>query len=172
MEQLGVGPEDRKVVMPARNAAKEAKEQEKGNVGIYCGAAIELKDGMIVMGKNSPMMHAASSLTLNSIKVLAKIPDQIHLLAPNVIDSIGNFKSEILKEKAVSLDLNETLIALSISAATNPTAIFAMKKLEELRNCEVHMTHIPSPGDEVGLRKLGVNLTTDPKFASKSLFIC
>jgi uncharacterized protein (UPF0371 family) len=172
LEQLGVVSENRKVVLPARKAAKEAQEEGKGNMGIYCGAAVELMDGRIVTGKNSLLMHAASSLTLNSIKVLAEIPDRIHLLSPNVIESIGNLKKQILEEKAVSLNLNETLIALSISAASNPTTQYAMEMLEKLKNCEVHMTHIPSPGDEIGLRRLGVNLTTDPHFASKSLFVC
>jgi uncharacterized protein (UPF0371 family) len=71
----------------------------------------------------------------------------------------------------VSLDLEETMIALSISAPANPAAQTAMEKLRELAGCEVHMTHIPTPGDEAGLRRLGVNLTTDPNFATKSLFV-
>jgi len=70
----------------------------------------------------------------------------------------------------VSLDLEETLIALSISAAVNPTAEAAVEQLKRLRGCEAHLTHIPTPGDEAGLRKLGVNLTSDPQFASKYLF--
>jgi uncharacterized protein (UPF0371 family) len=69
------------------------------------------------------------------------------------------------------LDLEETLIALSMSAATNPTAEIAMEKLEELAGCEVHLTHIPIPGDEVGLRRLKVNLTTDGNFSSQNLFM-
>ena len=76
-----------------------------------------------------------------------------------------------MNEKSISLDLEEALIALSISAITNPAAQLAMDKLKDLRNCEMHMTHIPSPGDEAGLRRLGVNLTTDPNFATKDLFI-
>ena len=64
-----------------------------------------------------------------------------------------------------------TLIALSISATVNPAAQLAMEKLEELHGCEVHMTHIPTPGDEAGLRRLGVNITSDPNFSTKDLFI-
>jgi uncharacterized protein (UPF0371 family) len=30
---------------------------------------------------------------------------------------------------------------------------------------------MPTPGDETGLRRLGINLTSDPVFASKNLFI-
>lgn len=170
MEDLELKPEDRKVVEPARKAALEAQQSGKGNKGIFCGAAIELKDGSIVTGKNSPLMHAASSLVLNAIKKLAGIPDKIHLLSPSVIESIGHLKKDVLSAKSVSLDLEEILIALSISAATNPTAQEAMARLKELKNCEAHITHIPASGDEKGMRKLGVNLTSDTDFSTMSLF--
>ncbi|MDO9537580.1 MAG: DUF1846 domain-containing protein [Thermoplasmata archaeon] len=169
MEQLGVSYEDRKVVLPARQAAEQARLDNKGDEGYFCGAAIQLKDGRIITGKNSPLMHSASSLILNTIKILAEIPDRIHLLSPNILASISVLERDILKEKAMSLDLDETLVALSISAANNPGAHFAMEKLSQLRGCEVHLTHMPSGGDETGLRRLGVNLTTDPKFPSKNL---
>ncbi len=170
MEELDVKPEDRRVVEPARQAAHEALQRNKGNEGIYCGAAIELEDDSIVTGKNSPLMHAASSLILNAIKTLSGIPDNIHLLSPNVIESIGNLKKNVLSARNVSLDLEEMLIMLGISAATNPGAQLAMEKLKGLQGCEVHMTHIPTPGDEAGLRKLRVNLTCEPNFSTKSLF--
>ncbi len=170
MEGLNVKPEERRVVEPAREAARKAQARGKGNEGIFCGAAIELRDGAIVTGKNSPLMHSASSLILNAIKELAEIPDKIHLLSPQIIESIGGLKKGILNAKTVSLDLEETLIALTIGAATNPTAQLAMDKLKELQRCEVHMTHIPTPGDEAGLRKLGVNLTSEPNFSTKNLF--
>ncbi|MDD4940027.1 MAG: DUF1846 domain-containing protein [Candidatus Omnitrophica bacterium] len=171
MEELGVKVSDRKVVDVARAAAEEAEGRSKGSAGIYCGAAIELKSGRILTGKNSPLMHAASSLVLNAIKVLANIPDEIHLLSPHVINQISKLKEGVLEAESESLDLEETLIALSISATTNHTAELAMKKLVELKGCEMHMTHIPSPGDEIGLKRLGVNLTTDGKFSSRNLFV-
>jgi uncharacterized protein (UPF0371 family) len=171
MEELSVKPEDRKVVKFARQSAQEAEKKKKGNEGIFCGAAIELKDGTIITGKNSALMHATSSLVLNAIKHLAEIPDKIHLLSPNIIDSIRNLKENISNKKIVSLNLEEALIALSISAATNPTAQLAMEKLKEIQGCEVHMTHIPTPGDEAGLRKLGVNITIEPNFSSQWLFV-
>jgi len=169
MEELKVTPEYRCVVGPARDAAKEAEKKGEGDEGIFCGAAIELKNGTIITGKNSPLMHAASSLILNAIKNLSDIPDKIHLLSPNVIESIANFKENILGAKTVSLNSEETLITLSMSATTNHTAGLAMEKLKLLRGCEVHMTHIPTPGDEAGLRKLKVNLTSDTNFPTKSL---
>ena len=170
MKELNIKPEDRKVVEPARQSAVEAKQKKKGNEGIYCGAAIELKDGTIVPGTNSPLMHASSSLIINVIKKLAGIPDNMHLLSPNIIESIRQLKEKILTSKTVNLDLEEALIALSINSSTNPAAQMAIEKLKDLRGCEVHMTHIPTPGDEAGLRKLGVNLTSEPNFSTKSLF--
>lgn len=161
----------RNVVEPARKAAEEAERMDKGNEGIYCGAAIALRDGTIVTGDNSPRMHAASSLVIHAIKHLAEIPDKIKLLPAHVTDAVRNLKTEVLNEKTLSLDLVEALIALSISATTNSAAQLAMEKLGELKGCEVHMTHIPTPGDEAGLRRLGVNLTTDPNFSTNNLFI-
>ncbi|MFA5757464.1 MAG: hypothetical protein WC883_10110, partial [Smithellaceae bacterium] len=149
----------------------EAMELGKGNEGIFCGAAIELKDGSIITGSNSPLMHAASSMVIHAIKHLADIPGKIKLLPASITDSIGKLKTEILNEKNVSLDLEEALIALSISATTNPAAELALERLKELQNCEVHMTYIPTPGDEAGLRRIGVNLTSDPNFSTNDLFI-
>ncbi|MBP7836461.1 MAG: DUF1846 domain-containing protein [Candidatus Omnitrophica bacterium] len=171
MEELGVKLVDRTVVGVARQAAEEAEAKGKGNAGIFCGAAIQLNDGRIITGKNSKLMHAASSLILNAVKVLANIPDEILLLSPHVISQISKLKEAILDAESESLDLEEALIGLSISATTNHAVELAMKKLVELRGCEVHMTHIPTPGDEVGLKRLGVNLTTDGKFSSHNLFV-
>ncbi len=171
LNDFNLKPEDRRVVLPARQAAEEAVERNRGNEGIFCGAAIELADGSIITGSNSPLMHAASSVVIHAIKHLADIPDKIKLLPPNITDSIRKLKTEILDEKNVSLDLEEALIALAISATTNPAAELALEKLKELQNCEVHMTHIPTPGDEAGLRRMGVNLTTDPNFSTNDLFI-
>ncbi len=171
MHQMQVKEEDRKVVSFARAAANESKDAGKGHKGFFCGAAIELADGRIVKGKNSPLMHAASSLVLNAIKALTGIPDEIHLLSPNIIESIKIFKRDIMNVKSANLNLEETLIALGISAATNPSAQLATEKLKELRNCEVHITHIPTAGDESGLRMLSVNLTCDPNFSPHSLYL-
>jgi uncharacterized protein (UPF0371 family) len=171
MENFNISPEYRSVVRPAHEAAVKAAEKNKGNEGIYCGAAIELKDGTIVTGSNSTYLHAASGLILNAIKHLAEIPDKIKILSPNITESVRNLKTKVLNEKNLNLDLLETLIALSISATNNPAAQLAMEKLNELRDCEVHMTHMPTPGDEAGLRRLGVNLTSDPHFSTKDLFL-
>ena len=171
MKKIGASEEDRRVVKPAREAAKEAEKKGKGNEGIFCGAAIELHDGSIVTGKNSPLMHASSSLILNAAKKLARLPDNLHLLPKNIIDSVSYLKKDILDGKMVSLDVDETLILLGVSAHSNPAAQMVLENLKCLRDCEVHLTHIPTPGDEAGLRTLKVNVTCDPEYSSKSFFI-
>ncbi len=171
IEECNLEPENRKVVGSARQAALAGQNEQKGNEGIYCGAAIELKDSTIITGHNSTLMHAATSLIIHAIKHLAGIPEKMQLLPDYITESVRKLKTEILNERTVSLDLEEALIALSISAMINPAAQLAIEALKELRDCEVHMTHIPTPGDEAGLRRLGVNLTSDPNFSTKNLFI-
>lgn len=171
MKKVGAKESDRKVVAAARQAAEDAEKSGKGYGGIYSGAAIELHDGTIVTGKSSPLFHSASSMILNATKHLAGLPDSMLLLPESVIDSVTHLKKDILNGKQVSLDVEETLIALAISATSNPAAQMALEKLTELYWCEMHSTHIPTPGDEAGCRKLKVNLTCDPVFSSKRLFI-
>jgi len=171
LSDLAIKIEDRPVVVPARTAASIARQTGKGNQGIFCGAAMQLPDGTVINGKNSPLMHAASSLILNAAKHLAGIPDGMHLLPNAIVESLSHFKKNVLEVKMLSLDLEETLIALSISTSVNPAAQLAIEKLKLLRGCEAHMTHIPTPGDEAGLRKLGINLTSDPDFSTKCLFV-
>jgi uncharacterized protein (UPF0371 family) len=171
MDELGLAPERREVVTPAREAAVRAEQKGKGNDGIFCGAAIELPDGSVVTGSNSPLLHASAALVLNAAKHLAGLPREMDLLPPSVIQALGHLKTEVLGGRRVSLDADEALIALAVSATSNPAADAAVSRLKELRGCEVHLTHMPTPGDEAGMRKLGVNLTSEPDFATKHLFV-
>jgi len=163
MKKIGLKVENRRIVLPARNAALEAERVGKGHKGVFCGAAIELPDGSIVTGKNSPLLHAESAAILNAIKTLANISDEIHLLSLNVLEKITNLKKGVLGAKSESLNVGETIISLAISAATNPTAAVGIKMLGKLKGCEMHVTHVLGNGDESGLRKLGLNVTTDGK---------
>ncbi len=171
MEDLGLSDADRRVVAPARKAAAEAETSGKGHNGVYCGAAMELPEGTIVSGKNSPLFHASSALVLNAIKHLAGLPDSIHLLPESIVESVGRLKKDVLTGAEVSLDLEETLVALSISATTNPAAQAALDTLKVLSQCDAHLSHIPAQGDEAGFRKLNVHLTADPQIAGNALFI-
>ncbi len=170
MDNLNLKEEDRAVVGPARKTAEAAVESEShGNDGFFCGAAIELPDGRMITGKNSPVLHAAASCVLKALKALANLPAELDLISPEVIDSVAGLKGR-LNSNRVSLDLEETLIALAVSTTANPAAKLALNHLSDFSGCEMHLSHIPSQGDAAGLRKLGVNLTSDPKFATRDLF--
>jgi len=172
MDSLGLKTEDRVVVEAARRAAEEAQIAGKGKAGgtIVSGAAIQLKDGRIVTGKNSDEMHAAAAAVINAVKTLSGIPSKIPLIGPYIIQAVSHMKQDILKVGYTSLNLDEALIGLAISSATNPAAQIAMEKLNELRGCEVHMTHMVTPGDQAGLRRLGCRYTSDPYYATNALF--
>ncbi len=173
MDEQGISEMDRLVVAPARAAAAAAMKRPSkyGHDNIFCGAAIELHDGTIITGKNSPLLHAASSCIINAIKHLAGLPNDLHLLSPQIIESVGRLKHEIFAEKQISLALSETLTALSVITPSNPVAALALSQLEKLRGCEMHISHIPPAGDESSLRKLGINLTSEPVFTSRNLFM-
>ncbi len=155
MKKVGVCAEDRKVVAPALKKAAET--------GLPA-AAIELPDGQIITGKTSDLLGASSALLLNALKALAEQPDELHLIAPEVIDPIQHVKVDHLGHRNPRLHTNEVLIALSISAATDPTAEKAMEQLGKLRGCQVHSSVILSAADEQTFKRLGVNLTCQPQF--------
>ncbi len=184
MKELSLTVEYRPVLVAARKTAEEAlatagaEDGEESGAGatrgeptVRCGAALELPSGEIVTGKNSRLLHAATAAVLNAIKRLAGVPDSIQLLSPLVIESIADFKKKTMKGKTASLDVDEALIALAISAALTPVVQSCLDRLTDLHGCQMHLTHFPTPGDEAGLRRLGVNLTSDPVFASHRLFV-
>ena len=167
MEQVNLKPEDRKVVIPARERAAKLKDE---NNNICTAVAIELNDGSILTGKGSELLDASAAALLNSVKHLANIADDIHLISPVILEPILDLKFKTLSNQKVSLNCEEVLIALSISAATNPIAQVAMEKLAMLKNCQAHSTTILPTSDEQTLRKLGIDVTCDAEYASESLF--
>jgi uncharacterized protein (UPF0371 family) len=171
MRQVGVKDTDRKTVLPARKAAEEAESRSKGHKKVFAGAAIELDTGEVVTGKNSPLMHSGAAALLNAVKKIAEIPDNIDLLPEAVIHNLAKLKRDVMDMQAESLNVRETLMALSIGAAGNPSAQAGMEALKKLRGCDMHMTHIPSRGDEAGIRRLGINLTTDAVLTPGGYFL-
>ena len=155
MKKAGVSPDERKVIAPALHRAQETGD---------AAAAMELPDGTIVTGKTSELLGASSALLLNALKKLGHMPDDLHLISPVALDPIQHLKVDYLGNRNPRLHTDETLIALSISAATNPMAEFAMQQLSKLRGCDVHSTVMLSPVDERTFKRLGVNLTCEPQF--------
>ncbi|MFO8015689.1 MAG: DUF1846 family protein [Candidatus Woesearchaeota archaeon] len=167
MKRLNLEPQERRTVEPARKAAEDAKRNGKGNKGIYCGSAVQLPDGSIVTGKNSPLLHAESAVIINAIKALAGVEDSTDLIPPEVIKRVNMLKRDVLKGASESLNLNEALVALAISAKYNPDTEKCVRTLGMLNNCDMHLTHLPSEGDEAGLIKLRMNVTTDANIPLK-----
>ena len=161
MNKAGITPQDRPVIAPALKRAEET--------GLPA-AAIQLPDGRIVTGKTSSLLGASSACLLNALKALGGISKDIHLISPIVIEPIQKLKTTHLGSVNPRLHTDEILIALSICAATNPTAELALRQLPKLRGCEAHSSVILSHVDEGTFRKLGVNLTCEPQYQSKKLY--
>jgi uncharacterized protein (UPF0371 family) len=170
LEKMNLELTDRPVVSAARQAMETAKTQEKGNRGVYCGAAIQLSDGTIVTGTNTPLLHAESAALLNALKALAGIPHELDLLSENIIESITHLKEDSLGRRSPNLNVQEVLTALAISTSANPTCTLCLSKLKNLRGCEMHTTHVVGKGDENGLRKLRFNVTTDALPTSRGFY--
>ncbi|WP_455539870.1 DUF1846 domain-containing protein [Terrisporobacter sp.] len=169
LEKVNVKPEDRTVVIPAREYAEKLKSQ--GNTQDICPVvAMQVEDGTIITGKGSDLMCASAAAVLNAIKYMANIPDDMFLISPVILNPIIKLKTETLGGKNVSLSLEEVLSALAICAVTNPTAEHAMDKLDALTNVEAHSTTIISKDDEQTFRKLGMHVTCDPEYPSENLY--
>ena len=168
MENMGLKPEERSVVMPARELA----EKYKGiliNNDICSVTAIQMEDCQIITGKKSELMSACGAMILNAIKYLAGIADEIPLISHNILEPMIHLKKNHLHNKYTALNSEEILIALSISAVTNPVAQVAMDNLSKLRGLQAHSTIMLTRNDEQTLRKLGIDVTSDPFYPSDSL---
>ena len=115
-------------------------------------------------------MVAAAAAVLNAVKSLSGISDEIHLISPNILSSIQDMKTAVLKSEKTSLNCEEVLNALAISATTNPTAELAASKLVDLRGCRAHCTAILSDKDEATLKALGIDVTCDPDYITNNLY--
>lgn len=161
MKKLNLSSDERRVIKAAND------KRDSSNV---TSVAIELHDGRIITGRESALMHAGASAILNAIKQLADLPDELHMISPAVLAPITKLKGNCLKNKNTVLDIEEVLIALAISAATNVTVELAMSKLPLLAGCEAHSTNMVTQTDDDIFRRLGINLTCDSRFPTKDLF--
>ncbi|MBR2294776.1 MAG: DUF1846 domain-containing protein [Clostridiales bacterium] len=132
--------------------------------------ALELPDGRMVTGKTTDLLGPASAALLNALKVLAGIDHEIPLISPNVIEPIQDLKVNHMGNHNPRLHTDETLIALTISAQTNPVAELAMQQIGKLANSDAHSTVILSNVDENMMHKLGINITCEPNYETKKLY--
>ena len=161
MNQAGVSVENRKTVAAALKKAEETSAP---------ATAIELEDGTVVVGKTTNLLGASAAAILNALKVLGGVHDSIDLISRIIIEPIQKLKTGHLGNHNPRLHVDEVLIALAISAATNPTAELALKQIPKLIGCEVHSSVILSEVDRNVFRKLKMNLTCEPQYQTKKLF--
>ena len=161
MEQAGVSPENRRSARAA-NALEAATGKP--------AAAMELADGSVVTGKTKDLLGCASAMLLNALKTLAGIPDEVKLIAERVIEPIQQLKVTSLHNRNPRLHTDEVLIALSICAVDDPFAARAIAQLPRLKGLEAHASVLLSPVDEDTFRRLGVNLTCQPKHETQRLY--
>ena len=161
MKKAGISIADRPVV-----AAANIRAEETG----HPAAAMEMPDGSIITGKTSTLLGASSALILNALKVLAGIDDSAKLISPQIIEPIMELKVKFLGNHNPLLHIDEILIALSIEAINNPEAKAAYDQLPNLAGLEVHSSVILSQVDVGVFKKLGINLTCEPRYQSKKLF--
>ena len=161
MQRLKLSDADRPVIAAARKRAEETDAP---------AAAIQLDDGRIVTGKTSSLLGPSAAMLLNAVKALGGIDDEELLLPPSVIEPVQELKCKYLGNHNPRLHTDEVLVALSVSAATNPHAALAIEQLNKLKGLEAHTTVILSPVDVNIFRRLGINVTHDPKYQTYKLF--
>ncbi|MER2079893.1 MAG: DUF1846 domain-containing protein [Ruminococcus sp.] len=161
MKQNKLTTSDRAVIAPAL-----AKAEETGAPA----AALQLADGTIITGKTSNLLGACSAMLVNALKSLANIPKEVDILDAAVIEPIQKLKVDTFGSANPRLHTDEILIALAMSAVTNPTAKIAMEQLPKLRDTDAHATVILSETDTRILKKLGVRITTEPTYETERLY--
>jgi len=169
MDDVGLKVEDRLVVNPARDYAEYKRncDERFENVVVM---AIEMPDGAFVTGRSSRRMVAAAAAILNAVKMLAGISDDNHLISPPVLKTLQDLKTNVLHQDRSSLNCEEVLFALTISAATNPLAHKAIENVVNLKGCRAHCTAILSDKDENALSALGIDVTCDPEYVTTNLY--
>ncbi len=161
MNQAGVTTDDRAVVAAANKRAEETGKP---------ASALMLPDGRIVTGKTSSLLGPSAALLLNALKALSGIDKETDVISESVIKPIQELKTGVLGNHNPRLHSDEVLIALTISASFDENSAEALKHLSDLRGCEAHSTVILPQSDEDSFRKLGINITCDPKYTTKKLY--
>ncbi|MDO5734801.1 MAG: DUF1846 domain-containing protein [Eubacteriales bacterium] len=171
MEELNLRDEDRAVVTRAHEYLAEVKARtDIPPLEFQVVAAMELTNGRLVTGRASEHMTATAACLLNALKALAGLNDELHLLAPSAIDPMYRLKAGVLKQHDKALNSQEVLMALAISAATNPLADLALKQLRKLKASQGHVTAILKQAEKDTYRNLGIDVSCDPIFASENLY--
>lgn len=169
LEEMNLKKEDRKPVLIAREYAEKV-QKKLDDSNLQAVMAIELPNGEVITGRTTSLMDASAAAIVNSLKSLAYISDQIDLLAPMILETIQNLKKDELQSKVATLSANELLIALAISAVTNPTASLAYQQIGKLKDAQAHSTVILNTENEQTIKMLGIDITNDPIYPTDNLY--
>ena len=161
MKRLNLNDEIRPVIAAARDRAEKTGAP---------ALAIELPDGQIVTGKTTKLLGPSAAVILNAVKRLGGIPKNVHLISPEVIEPVQELKCKYLGNRNPRLHSDEVLVALSVSAASDPNAARALSMLPLLKNCEAHSTVILPAVDDNTFRRLGLTLSCDPAYQTQRLY--
>ena len=169
MEEVGASRYDRPVVAAAEEYADIKRAQNPQRYENVVVSAMQLPDGTIVTGRSSRRMVATAAMVLNAIKKLAGIQDDMLIISPPIFESMSSTKAGILHDKS-SLNLEEVIMALTLTKLINPFAELALKEIPNLNGCIAHCTAILSDKDEQALRALGIDITSNPEFSNNNLY--
>lgn len=107
---------------------------------------------------------------LRSIMKKAGVDLELPVIHDAAIEPICRLKTEHLNSTNRRLHSDETLIALSITSATDPVAKRVIDGLELLHGADAFFSVIISSTDEALYRKLGINVCCEPKYERVSLY--
>ena len=119
----------------------------------------------------------ALTLLLGEIRVMSTVElpqqtvdfllEQVDLTQEDLAVLTGQLEQLGIGEILLS---DEVLMALTISALTNPLAELAQQQLPKLQGSNAHFTVVLSDVDAQLLKKLGINVSCEAKYETKKLY--
>ena len=169
MEEVGCTRYSRPVVKPAEDYAELKKQEDPDRFENIIVTALELPDGSIVTGRNSYGMVSTAAVVLNALKKLAGIDDKMLIISKQILDSLIETKENVFRDDK-ALDVEEVIMALTLTKITNPNAELALAEIPKLRGCIAHCTAILSDKDEQAIKSLGIDITSNPEYVGDNLY--
>ena len=169
MEEVNATKYDRPAVAAAEQYVEIKKAEDPERYENVVVSAIEMPDGTIITGRSSRRMVATAAMVLNALKYLAGIQDDMLIIAPAIFDSMASTKAGIFHDKS-SLNLEEVIMALTLTKVSNPFAELALAEIPNLKGCVAHCTAILSEKDEQSVKALGIDITSNAEFSNNNLY--
>lgn len=169
MEEVDANRYTRPVVRAAEDYAEIKRQQNPERYENVVVTAMQLEDGSIITGRSSRRMVATAAMVLNALKKLAGIADDMLIISPTILEALCETKVNVLHDKA-SLNVEEVIMALTLTKLSNPFAELALKEVGKLDGCMAHCTAILSEKDEASMRAIGIDITSNAEFSGNNLY--